>query len=388
MSAAPVRREGTTSRLLELCGGYYFAYVLTGIVVKWYTGGLRTPRMSDMAFLFDNTLGSSVMCVLAVFALGWLRLPAPNKRRWLGFNVPMETPFIVLSGICTAVIIPATTLLYTLPVTVMVAMVIMRGSVIVISRVVDAVLARRGLLQRKVHAEENWAVVFALLALSTNVLLIPLAHEMERIMPGLAASLGTASLKGGFDFLQSPLAVGVLASYIVAYSIRLYWMNFFKLTRPPGPGLDNRGYFAIEQIAASATMAVIAGALIATTRSLHWQDVRLVALAHEASRPDLSAIFSGVPYALVAFFSVFLFMFQGRTATFAGLVNRITSLLAGTTSTLILAAWFHLKPPGTADWVSLGFILISVALLARVEAKRATEARRSVVAADLAPGRS
>ena len=45
---------------------------------------------------------------------------------------------------------------------------------------------------------------------------------------------------------------------------------------------------------------------------------------------------SGIPYGAVAFFSVFIFMFQGRTATFAGLVNRLTSLIAGTTATLLL----------------------------------------------------
>ena len=64
--------------------------------------------MTDMEFLFDNTLGSSVLCVLAVLAFGWLRLPADRSRRWFGLAVPRETPFIVVSGVCTAVVIPAT----------------------------------------------------------------------------------------------------------------------------------------------------------------------------------------------------------------------------------------------------------------------------------------
>jgi hypothetical protein len=113
---------------------------------------------------------------------------------------------------------------------------------------------------------------------------------------------------------------------------------------------------------------------VAGTRVFHWQDARLVALSAEAAHPDASAIVSGVPYALVAFFSVFLFMFEGRSATFAGVVNRITSLLAGTVATLILALAFHLPPPRPADWVSLAFVLVAVALLARVERRRAAQA--------------
>src|SRR5205823_13840123 len=131
--------------------------------------------------------------------------------------------------------------------------------------------------------------------------------------------------------------------------------------------LDNRGYFAIEQITASVTMALVTGALIAATRAWHWQDHRLLALAGEARHPDFSAMISGAPYALVAFFSVFLFMLQGRTATFAGVVNRLTSLLAGTTATLILAAVFHLPAPSVSDWISLTFVLVAVGLLAHVE---------------------
>jgi hypothetical protein len=363
--------EGTTARLIQLCLGYYTSYVATGILVKWYTGGLRTPRLSDMAFLYNNTLGSTLLCVIAVLALGWLRLPSKRTRRWFGITFPEETPFIVASGVCTAVVIPATTLLYTLPVSVMVAMVIMRGSVIVISRAVDAVLARQGLLRRPVRAEENWAVVFALLAVATNVLLAPLVRVVRGLLPAEFVTAHVGGVKGGFEFLRSPLAVSVLGAYIVAYSIRLYWMNYFKLTRRGGGGLDNRGYFAIEQLTATTTMLVVTAGLVVATRALGWQDPRLVGLSQAAAHPDISAMLSGIPYGLIAFFSVFLFMFQGRTATFAGLVNRITSLLAGTTATLLLMMWFHLPPPGVSDWVSLVFVGVAVGLLARVEATRA-----------------
>jgi hypothetical protein len=66
-------------------------------------------------------------------------------------------------------------------------------------------------------------------------------------------------------------------------------------------------------------------------------------------------------------------MFKGRTATFAGLVNRLTSLVAGTTSTLAFAVAFGGRLPKTQDWVSLGLILVAVAFLTRAERRRARE---------------
>jgi len=84
-------------------------------------------------------------------------------------------------------------------------------------------------------------------------------------------------------------------------------------------------------------------------------------------------VLSGIPFGAVAFFSVFLFMFPGRTATFAGLVNRLTSLVAGTTATVLLAIFFGNKMPTTQEWLSLGFIFVAVYFLTRAEKKRVAE---------------
>ena len=48
-------RSGTTAQLVQLCLGYFVAYVLTGILVKYFTV-VRSPKMSEMAYLFNNTL--------------------------------------------------------------------------------------------------------------------------------------------------------------------------------------------------------------------------------------------------------------------------------------------------------------------------------------------
>ncbi|MFA6584788.1 MAG: hypothetical protein WCS77_10870, partial [Elusimicrobiaceae bacterium] len=85
------------------------------------------------------------------------------------------------------------------------------------------------------------------------------------------------------------------------------------------------------------------------------------------------AILAGTVFGIAAFFSVFLFMFKGRTATFAGLVNRLTSLVAGTAATLITWYFMNGKPPKKEDWLSLMFILVAVHFMSIAEKKRSAE---------------
>jgi hypothetical protein len=179
------------------------------------------------------------------------------------------------------------------------------------------------------------------------------------------------ALRGGFEFIHSPLAMTVLTAYIIAYAVRLYIMNYFKNTRSSAATLDNRGFFAIEQVAASAT--IVAFGLIAYfgRDAFGWSAPAVLAFHEGAQRFEWAAILSGIPYGLVAF------MFQGRTATFAGVVNRLTSLLAGTTATLLLAWFWKQKPPSLQDWASLVFILVAVGFLTRAERRRATEAAKA-----------
>src|SRR5512140_3313690 len=226
-------KPGSTGRLLQLCLGYFIAYIGTGIAVKYFTGGIRSPKMTELTYLFNNTLGGSLIALSVVIALGWIRLRSNRRVKWFGITVPSEIAYIIPSGDCTAIVIPTTTLMYSLPISVMVAMVVMRGSIIVISRLVDTVQIRQGILKKKVFAEENWAVVFALLAVGTNVLLIPLVNYLDSKGIDASKTLGLkpGAAKGSFDFLHSTAAMTIMGLYITAYAIRIYIMNFFKNTR-------------------------------------------------------------------------------------------------------------------------------------------------------------
>ncbi len=349
--------EGSTRQLIQFCLGYFLFYIITGLSVKYFMGSpdLGLPGMSDLEYLVYGTLGAVPITFVAVLLFRWYKLESENRIHFLGLSLPAELLYIIPSGVCTAVIVPTTTLMYTLPISVMVAMVIMRGAVVIVSRIIDAIQIRQGILKKRVYAEENWAVLFAMLAVAVPVFM----------------------LKGGeFDFVKSPAAMGILGSYVLAYAIRIYIMNYFKNTASPSQKRDNKVFFGIEQLTSGIVIFSVGAFLYYL---VGWSQTALpVALNYQAAiaapKPlwGIAAI-SGTAFGVAAFFSVFLFMFKGRTATFAGLVNRLTSLIAGTTATLIFHFGFGGKFPKNEDWLSLAFILIAVGFLTRAEKKRATE---------------
>ena len=311
--------EGSTGRLLLLCFWYFFFYVITGVTVKYFLGSASQgfPGMKGMEFLVYSTAGGVSIALLVAVVLRWYRMKSLRHVRLLGMQVPLEFLYIIPSGVCTAVIIPTTTLMYSLPISVMVAMVIMRGSVIIISRAVDAIQVAQGLLEKKVYFEENIAVFFAIAAVSMKTL--------------FASS-------GSFDFIHSVPAMLILGSYIFAYSIRIYIMNYYKNTRGKGVAQNNKGFFAVEQISAATTIFLAAVIVVLSPKLLGWNFEQVIQFRGAVVDPLPMwkwATLAGMAFGLVSFFSVFIFMFKGRTATFAGLVNRLTSLVAGTTATLI-----------------------------------------------------
>ncbi len=358
-------REGSTTQLLQFCAGYFTSYTIFSVLTKWFTEhpDRTTAVMKDLEYTVYTTIGGMAVCLAVVIVLGWYRLESNNRVRLGGMTFPREIYYIIPSGICTAVVIPTTTLMYTLPISVMVAMVIMRGLVIVIGRLVDAVQIRQGILHKNVYWQENVAVAFAIVAVSTTIF------------------LGSSTGKdGNFDFVRNPTAMTILGSYVAAYAIRIYVMNYYKNTRPKGVKQDNKGFFAIEQIAATVTL-VIAGALVFLAPGIAGWTAEETPAQITQYRDSLialkpmwfGAMMAGGLFGVVAFFSVFLFMFKGRTATFAGLVNRLTSLIAGTTATVVFWLGLGGKAPKTQDWVSLGLVLIAVGFLTVAERRRAAE---------------
>lgn len=341
---------GSTSRLIFYTLSYFTLYAIFGVCVKYAQGTVENGflGMKEVDFLIYSTSGSALLCLGVIVFGGW----------WKAAYQGRELIFMVASGVFTALVIPTTTLMYSLPISVMVAMVIMRGSIIVVTRMVDSILLWQGLSNKKVRWEENLAVALSLTGVGVSLL----------------NAEGT-----DFNFYQSSAAMGILTVYILAYSLRLYLMNYFKFTRTGTSRANNKNYFAIEQLSASVwifgfiALLLFSPSLAAKLFPFSSETNPLAGFAFALQNPPdtwMWAFVFGLPFGLSAFFSVFLFMFEGRTSTFSGLVNRLASLLAGTASTLLFAVFFAGKWPKFTDWISLGIILGAVYCLSVAERKR------------------
>lgn len=348
-------KEGGEGRLVELCFSYFVCYVITGIAVKYFTGhGIEgLPQVSQIEYLIYSTIGSSFICLLVVFLRQWYRLKTNQIVKLGKLKFPIEYYYIIPSGICAAIVIPTTTMMYLMPISIMVAMVIMRGSIIVAGRLIDAIQIRQGILHKKVYWEEEVAVILSIIAVSADVIF--------------------NKQPGGFDFIHSPIAMTILCSYVLFYFLRLYIMNYYKNTRGKGVPQDNKGFFAIEQFATTSTMIILAVIIFKSMNLSFPAAVQYQGAIMSPSTHWPWEIVAGLAYGVGAFFSVFLFMFKGRTATFSSLVNRLTSLIAGTVATIIFAWWFHTKFPSTAEWTSLAVILIAVGFLSKADRRRIKE---------------
>lgn len=363
--------DGSTERLIQYSSLYLLMYIIYTMLTK---NMQKAYEVSGTVFTVYNTIGGMLVCVLVVIIFKWYKFKSTDYINFLGINMPVEFLYIIPSGVCTAIIIPTTTLMYTLPISVMVAMVIMRASIIVISRIIDQIQIWQGILKKKVYWQENVGALFAIIALSTQLFVTVsygsngVSIEFFKVRPG------------DFDFLKNTMAMSILSFYLISYTIRLYIMNYYKNTRKKGAVYDTKGFFAVEQIS-STLFIVIAGiiyyysASIDTTASNYtktfaWQYKSAFENPHSKW---ISMVLSGVPFGIAAFFSVFLFMFKGRTATFAGLVNRITSLLAGTISTILLWIFFGMKAPKFEDWISLFFVFLAIYFIGLSEKRRIRE---------------
>jgi len=362
--------DGSTERLVQYSFLYFAMYVIYTMLTKIMQSSYS---VNGTVFTVYNTIGGMFVCVLVVLVLKWYKFKSSTYINFLGINMPKEFLYIIPSGICTAVVIPTTTLMYTLPISVMVAMVIMRASIIIISRIIDQVQIWQGILKKHVYWEENVGALFAIFALSIQLFIKVNTSdgfklEFFKVNPG------------DFDFLKNAAAMTILTFYLTAYSIRLYIMNYYKNTRPKGAVYDTKGFFAIEQIASTLTILLV-GFIYYKMANVDMgieNYSKTFAYQFKSSFDNvpsqwLMIILSGIPFGIAAFFSVFLFMFKGRTATFAGLVNRVTSLVAGTTSTILLVALFSMGKTKNEDWMALVFIFIAIYFMGRAEKKRASE---------------
>jgi hypothetical protein len=307
--------------------GYFACYVPYSALTKALSTGLFPGvgvGVPGAALLPVTTFVSLVGMVVFLWGSGWWR-HATQRRLW-GRSVPVPTRWTALSGLCTAVILTTTTLAYTFEgVSIVFVMLLMRGGVLILAPVVDAITGRRA----------RW---FSWIGLGLSM-----------------AALVVAFAEDGGHGLTLACAVDV-AFYLGAYFVRLRFMS--RLAKSSDPALSRR-YFVEEHIVAAPAALLVLALLALWGQGELMQLVRagFMALPWEAVLP---AVLIGLLSEGTGIFGTLVFL-DASENTFSVPVNRCASILAGVVASVTLALW--LSAPWPSAYELGGGALVVLAIL-------------------------
>jgi hypothetical protein len=310
--------------------GYFAAYAPYSALDKALAEGLLAGMRGGVSGF--ELLPCTVMATLAgmlVFlgATGWWRFS--GAKQVLGFTLHLPSPWTFLSGLCTAAIIMTTTLAYTFPgVSIVFMMLLMRGGVLVIAPLVDAISGRK----------VRW-YSWTALALALGAVLVAFSERMSFRL-----------------HLAAGINVGV---YLFSYFVRLRFMS--RLAKSEEPEQMKR-YFAEEQMVASPALVAMLGLLALWNAGPVTGAIHAGFTTFFARGVTLPAIAVGVLSLGTGIFGG-LILLDRRENTFCVPVNRASSILAGVAATLALHWALDLRLPSPHEWVGACLIVAAILVL-------------------------
>ncbi len=324
--------------------GYFATYVPYSALDKALAEGLL-PGMrggvSGFELLPCTVLATLVGMLVFLWITGWWRLT--GTKAVLGLTLHLPTPWTFLSGLCTAAIIMTTTLAYTFPgVSIVFMMLLMRGGVLVIAPLVDAVTGR----------SVRW-YSWTALVLALGALLVAFAERLSFRL-GLAAGLNV-----GF--------------YLFAYFVRLRFMS--RLAKSDRPD-EMKRYFAEEQMVATPALMLMLGLLALWDAGPVTGALRDGFTSFFQRGVTLPAIGVGLCSLGTGIFGG-LILLDRRENTFCVPVNRASSILAGIAASLLLHGLVGLRLPSVHQWAGAGLIVAAILVLSLPTLKEAWRARTS-----------
>lgn len=307
----------------------YFAFyapytALTKVLSSGVNGAepIPGPRLLPLA-----SVASLVVVVIFLTATRWWRFA--SKREVLGRSIPFPTRWTALSGLCSAVILTTTTLAYTFEgVSIVFMMLLMRGGVLVIAPVVDALTGRK----------TRW-FSWAGLALSMAALVVVFAE------------------RSGFHL--SPAAAIDIGLYLVAYFIRLRFMS--RLAKSSDAAQTKR-YFVEEQLMTTPASFVILIVAALIGQGTFMEQIREGFTSHLDSGLVLATLAIGVFSQLVGIFGTLVFL-DPRENTFSVPVNRCSSVLSGVVASFGLAIFMGNDYPSAYELTGAGLVVIAILFL-------------------------
>jgi hypothetical protein len=311
--------------LFALALAYFTCYVPYSAITK----ALTTPAISGaqgldgLVLLPIMTLASLVSMVVMLSVLGWWRYARRPGARW-----PRPTRWTFLSGVATATILLTTTLAYTFDgVSLTFVMLVMRGGVLVLAPIVDAITGRR-----------------------------------IRWFSWIALALSVASLANAFATRDGaiPLLCAVdLGLYISAYFIRLRLMARLGKSEDP---VVRRRYFVEEQMVATPVALGLLALLAAVAPDALSAPLR-TGFAGLWDRPTTGwIILAGVCSQGTGVFGGLLLLDASETSYCVPL-NRAASILGGVAASVALALIFAVALPTIGELFGAFTLVAAIAVL-------------------------
>ncbi len=330
---APVRAR-TDLRDLAIWGyafGYFACYAPYSALTKSLSlGGVpgMDAAVSGFALLPSSALASLVGMLVFLTVMGWWK--HARRRTVLGVSVPFPSVWTFLSGLCTAAIIPTTTLAYTFGgVSIVFMMLLMRGGVLVLAPIVDLVSKRR----------VRW-FSWVSLVLSLSALL--------------------AALADGASYEITLIAAVDVTIYLLAYFVRLRFMS--RLAKSDDPEEKLR-YFVEEQMVATPALILTLGILAIVGRGPLLSQVRWGFVDYWSSGAAWAGIVVGLLSQGTGVFGG-LILLDKRENTFCVPVNRASSVLAGIVATLAMSWLAGGKGLAASEMVGAALVIGAMTVLA------------------------
>jgi protein-tyrosine-phosphatase len=313
--------------------GYFLCYIPYSALIRALSLGLLpgidqpVPRFVLLPATVLAT--SAALLLLTCMDGGWKCL---RRVRVFGLNVPVVQTSTLCSGLATAVIIATTTLNYTFAgITILLALLIMRGGVLVLAPLVDTVFGRR------IQGRSWVALVLSL----------------------LAVGIAFADV-GGY---QMTLGAGLsFTAYLTGYIFRL---GIMTRSAKNSNRAASRRYFYEETIVAAVALSAVPGLVSWLGRGEVAEQLRDGFGTFLMQTAALPALAIGLCYASLYVFGTKIYL-DHRENAFCIPFNRCSSLLSGVVASYGLIFW--LGAPRTSGYQLVGVILCCGALVCLMSA--------------------
>ena len=310
--------------------GYFVFYLPYSALIRTITRGLlpgMNGSISGFELLPSTVIATAVTMPIIITLMGWWKYA--GRRKFLGKSFPFPSGWIYLSGFAMAIIIGATTLSYTFSgVSILFALLLLRGGVLILAPLVDLSFKRR----------VRW---FSWIALVLSL---------------IALGIALADVN---NYKMTMIAAVTITAYLAGYAVRIPCMTALAKSNDKE---EMRRYFVEEQMVALPLLVVIPAIVAITGSGEIAAQLRHGFTTFFASDMIGPALVIGALYACLSVFGTLIYL-DRRENTFCIPLNRSSSLLSGVAASYLL--WFLLNEPKPSPMLlaSTGFIMIALAYL-------------------------